>query len=199
MKKYFIAASLLMGMAALNSCGNKNEDDANEPAAQEKGEKKDGEKTGLKIAYVDLDSISEHYDYQKDLEAEFQAKAEKSQKALMAKQQALQQHANAAQKKYETGQFQSQAEFERAQASLQKEQQDLAELDARLSNEFAQEQAESMKALTDSVQNFINDYNKNKKYDYVLVKSTALYCNPAYDITKEVIAGLNKRYKKAKK
>ena len=53
----------------------------------------------------------------------------------------------------------------------------------------------------DSIQAFLRSYNKTKKYDYVLVKAgdNMLIANPKMDITKEVIKGLNKRYKKSRK
>ena len=57
------------------------------------------------------------------------------------------------------------------------------------------------KALSDSVHNFLNDYNKDKKYAMVLAKSgdNILYADGAYNITNDVIKGLNKAYKGMKK
>ena len=51
--------------------------------------------------------------------------------------------------------------------------------------------------MRDSIQAFLKTYNKGKKYDYILSRSgdNILLANPKYDITKEVVAGLNKRYK----
>ena len=47
------------------------------------------------------------------------------------------------------------------------------------------------------VQAFLKTYNKSKKYDYILARQgdNILFANPKFDITKEVVAGLNKRYK----
>ena len=38
--------------------------------------------------------------------------------------------------------------------------------------------------------------SKTKKYNVILNKATTIYIDKAYDITNEVVAGLNKRYKK---
>ena len=40
-------------------------------------------------------------------------------------------------------------------------------------------------------------YNKTKKYDYVLVKAgdNLLIANPKFNITNDIVKGLNKRYK----
>jgi outer membrane protein len=86
---------------------------------------------------------------------------------------------------------------ERAQASIQKEQNDLAELADRLQNEFALEQARINDEARDSIQSFLKRYNKTKKFDYVLVKAgdNLLIANPKYNITNDIVKGLNKRYK----
>ena len=49
------------------------------------------------------------------------------------------------------------------------------------------------------VQHFLAVYNKDKKYGLILSKAgdNILYADKAYDITNEVIAGLNKAYKPA--
>ncbi len=87
--------------------------------------------------------------------------------------------------------------MERAQASLQKEQNDLAELADRLQTEFAMEQARINEEARDSIQSFLTKYNKTKKYDYVMVKAgdNLLVANPKYNITNDIVKGLNKRYK----
>ena len=49
----------------------------------------------------------------------------------------------------------------------------------------------------DSIQAFLKIYNEEKKYDYVMIKAgdNLLIANPEYDITAEIVEGLNKRYK----
>lgn len=66
---------------------------------------------------------------------------------------------------------------------------------ARAQQEIAQRQIE----LNDSIEAFIRDYNKEKGYDAILFKAAGVYFNPALDITKEVIDGLNARYEKGRK
>ena len=87
--------------------------------------------------------------------------------------------------------------MERAQNNLAKEQQDLQELAERLNNEFNIEQARINEEARDSIQAFLKIYNETKKYDYVMIKAgdNLLIANPKYDITGDIIEGLNKRYK----
>ena len=87
--------------------------------------------------------------------------------------------------------------MERAQNNIAREQQDLQELADRLNNEFNMEQARINEEARDSIQAFLKIYNKTKKYDYVMIKAgdNLLIANPKYDITNDVVKGLNKRYK----
>ena len=47
-----------------------------------------------------------------------------------------------------------------------------------------------------SINNFIAEYVKTHAYDAILYRAAGVYFNPALDITKEVVEGLNARYKK---
>ena len=189
MKKLLILA---LGVVALTACNSNKEGDAPENTASSKVES-----TGLKIAYVEVDSLMSQYQFCKDHNLLLNQKGENAQKTLAEKQRALQTHANALQKKYESNGFTTRDELERAQNALAREQQDLAELEQRLMNELGNEQAQLTLEMRDSIQAFLKTYNKGKKYDYILSRSgdNILLANPKYDITKEVVAGLNKRYK----
>jgi outer membrane protein len=189
MKKLLILA---LGVVALTACNSNKEGDAPENNTSSKVEA-----TGLKIAYVEVDSLMSQYQFCKDHNLLLNQKGENAQKTLAEKQRALQNHANALQKKYESNGFTTRDELERAQNALAREQQDLAELEQRLMNELGNEQAQLTLEMRDSIQAFLKTYNKGKKYDYILSRSgdNILLANPKYDITKEVVAGLNKRYK----
>ena len=87
------------------------------------------------------------------------------------------------------------------QAALERQQRDLQELQARLEGELASETAKFNEALRDSLQNFLKDYNKDKNYDLILSKAgdNILLAGKKFDITQDVINGLNKRYTPAAK
>ena len=82
-------------------------------------------------------------------------------------------------------------------AGLQKQGNDLQVLNQRLSTEFQNETDKFNKALRDSIQHYLAVYNKDKKYSIIFSKQgdNLLYADKAYDITNEIIAGLNKAYK----
>jgi len=191
MKKHLTYAALVGATVFFAACGSKNEEETTVETAQPV------ETTGLKIAYVELDTLMSQYQLYKDYSEVLTRKGNNIQKTLAQKQRALENHAASVQKKYESNEFTTRDELERAQASIEKEQRDLAELADRLQNEFAMEQARINEEARDSIQSFLKKYNKTKKYDYVMVKAgdNLLIANPKYNITNDIVKGLNKRYK----
>ena len=191
MKKFLTYAAFAATSLLLGACGTKSEE---EPA---KEDVQPDETVGLKIAYVELDTLMSQYQLYKDYSEVLTRKGNNIQKTLAQKQRALESHAAAVQKKYESNEFTTRDEVERAQASIEKEQRDLAELADRLQNEFALEQARINDEARDSIQSFLKRYNMTKKYDYVMVKAgdNLLIANPKYNITNDIVKGLNKRYK----
>ena len=188
MKKIFILASAVLLMT---SCGQKAETEETTAAAPA------APNSGLRVAFVEVDSLMTQYQFCKDYSEVLANEYGNIQKELAGKQRTLEQNAAAMQKKYENNGFTTKEELERAQAGIARQQQDLAVLSDRLSGEFANSQAAYNEEMRDSIQAFLKDYNKKKKFDYILSKGgdNMLYANPAYDITQEVIDGLNKRYK----
>lgn len=191
MKKLFLMASALVVMASCGSKAGNEEGAAAEKAAAAMSE------GGIRVAYVEVDSLMSQYQFCKDYSEIMAQEYANIQKELASKQRTLEQHAAALQQKYENNGFTTRDELERAQNGINREQQDLAMLSDRLSGEFANRQAEYNLEMRDSIQAFLADYNKDKKFDYILSKGgdNMLYANPAFDITEDVINGLNKRYK----
>lgn len=178
--------------AMLVSCGSKTEKEEAAPAKQVAVPE-----GGVRIAYVEVDSLMSKYQFCIDYSTIMATEYANIQNELAGKQRTLEQHAAAMQQKYENNGFTTKQEVERAQNGIAREQQDLAVLSERLSNEFANRQAEYNEAMRDSIQAFLKEYNKKQKFDFILSKGgdNMLYANPAYDITDDVINGLNKRYK----
>lgn len=189
MKKYlFLVMSIALCLA---SCSN-NKETGNEEVAQTT----ETEATGLRIAYVELDSLMNQYQLYRDYEEVLTRKGTDIQNTLAQKQRKLESSATAMQRKYENNGFQTRDELERAQQSLQQQEMELQQLAAKLNNEFNEEQARINQEARDSIQAFLKIYNQTKKYDYVMIKAgdNLLIANPKYNITKDIVTGLNKRY-----
>ena len=193
-KKNFFRTLAIAAFAAvaMTSCDkSKSQVDDKEPAAQATA-------TATKIAYVEVDSIMSQYKFCKDYSLILQKKGQNIQNTLAQKQRALEQaYMNFQQKIQQNAYTREQAE--QIQMSLQKQNSDLQALNQRLSGEFQVETENYNNALRDSIQHFLAVYNKDKKFGLILSKAgdNILYADKAYDITNEVIAGLNKAYKPA--
>ena len=154
---------------------------------------------GMRIAYVEVDSLMTQFDFAKEKSQELERKSINARNTLTQKGNQLQAAANNFQQKLQNNGFTSREQAEGVQQALQRQQNDLAALQSRLENELANEQAKFLQALQDSLNNFLEVYNKDKKYDMIVNKSAILFADKKYDITQDVINGLNKRYKKSAK
>ena len=153
--------------------------------------------TELKMAYVEVDSIMTQYQFCKDFSLVLEKKSQNIQSTLNASGQKLQAAAANFQEKIQQNAY-TREQAQQIQAGLQKQNADLEALQQRLGAEFQTETDKYNKALRDSLQHYLAVYNKDKKYSMILSKQgdNILYADKAFDITKEVIAGLNKAYKK---
>ncbi|NPD55406.1 MULTISPECIES: OmpH family outer membrane protein [unclassified Prevotella] len=175
--------------------------DKSAPKMDEQPAKTSTSVTGeMKIAYVEVDSLMSQYKFCKDFTAILQKKSNNARNTLNQKGQKLQAAAANFQQKLNNNGFTSREQAASVQAALQRQQEDLQELQNRLGSELDSETAKYNAALRDSLQNFLKVYNKTKKYDLILSKAgdNILLADKKLDITADVINGLNKRYKPAK-
>ncbi len=183
-----LAAATTMGLVSCDKSSPKM-DDKTPASAQKSGE-------CTKIAYVEVDSIMTQYKFCKEYSKILETKGNNIQKTLATKQQQLQAAAANFQQKIQQNAY-TREQAEAIQAGLQKQNNDLQVLNQRLSAEFQTETDNFNKALHDSLQHYLAFYNKDKKYSLIFSKQgdNLLYADKAYDITNEVVAGLNKAYK----
>ena len=183
-------AVAVVALFSLSSCDNS-------PKSDNSSDEKPKVNSTLKIAYVEVDSIMTQYEFCKEYSLILEKKSQNIQNTLQQKGQALQAAANNFQQKLQQNAY-TREQAEQVQAGLQKQNADLEALQARLTAEFQNETAKFNEALHDSIQHFIDKYNKDKKYTMILSKSgdNILYANKGIDITDEIVKGLNKTYKK---
>lgn len=181
-----------VAMTSLNSCDKSPKNEEASSATKQVAP------TELKLAYVEVDSLMSQYEFCKEYTRILESKSKNIQNTLQQKGQALQASAANFQQKVQSNAFSSREEAERVQAAIQKQQVDLEALQQRLGAEFQEETNKYNVALHDSLQHFLAAYNKDKKYTMILSKSgdNILLADKSIDITQEIVAGLNKAYKK---
>ena len=176
-------------MMAVTSCNGNSDAEAPKTA--------DGKSIEtLKIRYIDEDSILANYNLAKDINEAMLRRQNQYDAAQKQRGNEINKFGNAMQQKYQNNQYLTEEAFNADQAKLQKMQADaenyLAGLQQSIQNELNQSQIQ----LLDSIDNFMKDYAKKKGFDMVLRKSATLFIDEKYDVTNEVIEGLNKRYNK---
>ena len=174
-------------------CSDKGNKEANKPTVNSGVQGS----TNMKIAYVEIDSLLTKYKFWNDLNELMIQKEENIRTTLNERAKALDVDAKEFQRKLENNGFASRERAEQEQMRLYKKQQELQALQQKLSDELAAENQKNSLQLRDSINSFLKVYNKDKGYDLIISNSgfdNLLYANPAYNITNEIIDGLNARY-----
>lgn len=158
------------------------------------------ETSGNTLAYVEVDSLLTQYEFCIKEKAALEAKSKQYEAQINAKMSQFQKASVDFQQKVQSGAFTSQAQGEAAQQRLIRLQQEGAKLQQDVQQRMLKAQEKFNKTLRDSVQSFLKDYNREKHYDMIISKQgdNVLYANDKLDITKEVVDGLNKRFKNRK-
>jgi len=121
----------------------------------------DGPST-LRIAYINTDTLENHYQFFSDKKKELDAKQQELQDKYNKKLAAFQSDYQSAQKASAT---MTQDELKKTSDKLQSEQNDVQQMQSDLQNEF-QSQLEAFNSqLKDSLDAFLKSYNLEKKYD----------------------------------
>ena len=106
------------------------------------------------------------------------------------------------QRKLENNGFVSPERAEQERVRIVQKQQKLQELQEKLTNELQMENQKNSLQLRDSINSFLKIYNKDKG-DSLIISNTGfdnlLYADPAFNITDEIVEGLNARYNPEKK
>ena len=191
MKKLIRSAAVVALMSLVVASCNKQA-----PKVEEKSASTNTANAGMKIAYIEVDSIMSQYKFCKEYSLILEKKSQNIQNTVNAKGRSLQAAAAKFQQDIQNNKY-TQQQAEAVQAGLQKQNADLQALQQRLGAEFQAETEKFNKALRDSIQHYLAVYNKDKKFSLILSKAgdNILYADKTYDVTNEVIAGLNKAYK----
>ena len=194
MKKTNLILNGLMALAIVlgfTQCANNNNAAAPSAPAGVAGS------SNMKIAYVEIDSLLTKYNFWNDLNEQMIKKEENIRTTLNEKGKKLEKEAAEFQRKYENNGFVSPERAQQEYQRIQKQQQELEALQQKLMNELAAENQKNSLELRDSINSFLKLYNKEKGYSFIISNTNLdnlLYADEQYNITQEVVDGLNARY-----
>jgi outer membrane protein len=151
----------------------------------------------FKIAYFEIDSVQERFEYYREVKNQLETKAQANNRVLndlkstfAGKYQELQRVASAL----------SQAELATKQQELMNMEKAFQGKEKMMSDEMQAEAFEKMQDVKKKIEEFLKQYNQDKGYAYIFSNSPDLMYlkDGVYDITPDVINGLNALYKKNK-
>ena len=143
-----------------------------------------------------MDSLNEHISAIREKRSEF----EKEQKAIETEWEngyrSLEKQRDDFLKR---GDNVTQEEAVRMQESLMRQQDNIDQKKATLTRNLTEKSYKSMDSIQKELKGFLAEYNKDNRFTYILTSGTGLdyliYKDSAFDITADVIKGMNERLK----
>ncbi|MBR1426839.1 MAG: OmpH family outer membrane protein [Paludibacteraceae bacterium] len=152
----------------------------------------------LPVAYLNLDSLLTNYTFAQEAQERLMSKQEDARLKLNTKARTLQQEMADFQRKLENNAFLSRERAENEQQRLLRKQQELEQLEAKLTQEIMLENQNLNLQLADTLTGFLREFNADGRYHIIMAntgKDNILMAAEGYDITNEVVNALNARRK----
>jgi outer membrane protein len=149
------------------------------------------------IAYFEMDSITNSYGRVKEVRAELNAR----EQSINAELAGMEKQYRAKLSQYQAqGNTMTQVQSEAAQRDLMQMQQNLNQKKQQLDQDYQDYTMRKMQEVKNGVEDFLKKYNESKgnKYTYILSYEPGFiyYRDTMYNITADVLKGLNSQYKK---
>lgn len=153
---------------------------------------------GLKIVYVNLDTIMYRYEFALDINKEMISKEARISATLDGKRKKLEEEIADFEYRCNAKLLATEEQFIEERDKIIKKEQEFVKLRDELYMQLESENMARSKELRDSINSYILEHNQTKGYDFILTKigDNILYANSTLDITMEIVEGLNKRYNK---
>jgi len=152
----------------------------------------------FRIAFFEMDSVDANFNRVKEVKAELGRKEDAINNELESLGKKFQQRLNFYQSKAAT---MTQAESESASQELRNLEETIKNRKDALNQEYSLYASEKMKELKKQIEDFIAEYNQTRNYSYIIAEEPGLfyYKDSLYNITSDVISGLNERHRPSKK
>lgn len=191
--------NLFMGLAALSCIIMFAQCTANKGGQDTATTEGQGGLSEMKVAFVEIDTLLSKYNFCIDLNEALVKKSENVRLQLNQKAQDLQKQQQEFQTKYQNNAFLSAERAQQEYNRINKLSEDLQTLSDKLQSELQAESDKNNMQLSDSIRNFLKEYNKTKGFTLIISNTgmdNLLYADEALNITQEVLDGLNARYSK---
>ncbi|MBO7478242.1 MAG: OmpH family outer membrane protein [Salinivirgaceae bacterium] len=154
------------------------------------------------IAFIDVDSILVNYKLAIELNDAFMKKSANMENKLRRDADALQKDIETFQDKVQKGIFLTTQRAEEEQQRLLMRQQEFQKLQDEYNGQLAAEQQNMTSQLFEKISEYVVKYNTPERYKFILTRTiggSMWYANESYNITNDIIEGLNAEYDANKK
>lgn len=195
MRSYFSfgIACLMATSLTFTSCDQKQADDASTNVKAQR-DSTAGNNDQLRIAFIYGDTINVKYNYLIDAEQELESEGKLIDDRIRRKYERAEKRAAELQREAPS---MGQLEMQEAQIEMQNLQLEIQEFQEKLARDFRQREIELQQDYLSRINTFLKEYNKDETYDVILnfqPGGNLLWVSSAFDITDEVLEGLNKQY-----
>jgi outer membrane protein len=154
----------------------------------------------FKIGYFEMDSLDSKYELVKDVQAQLNKKQDAMTFELNQMEKTYRDKYNEYQAKAQAGTL-SQTQSDQASKELMGMQQEMNAKKQSLDQEYQNLYVKLKTDIQKKVEDYLKDFNKSKNYSYIFANESGLfyYRDTAYNITDELVKGLNELYRKEKK
>ena len=196
MKKAFIlSAAVLAGLSlTLVSCNNSSSQNAADNAQTDEVAAAAGS-----IVYFNLDTILRDYDMANELRSVVETKVNSINQEVTRRRNKLEKDINAFSDKLNKGLL-TQSVAQTQNQKLIEQQQSFENYAAQKQQEILEEQQVMMNQLADAINNYIQEFNADKKYAMIIatqgdiLSAPVVAGDPELDITDTLLEGLNAAY-----
>ena len=154
----------------------------------------------FRMAYFEMDSVAANFDLVKELKTELSSKEDGITAEMNNRNKALQQKYYYYQEQAQAGKL-SQEQQDNASKELKSMDEEMKARKQQLDQEYNNYMMTKQNEIKSKIEAFIKEYNKTKNYSYVVSDDPGLfyYQDTTFNITADVIKGLNDMYKPKKK
>lgn len=153
--------------------------------------------SSVKVAYFEMDSIENKYEYLKDVRIELRNSEQKKAAEINAMRNSGRDKLEGYQKR---GEQMTEAEMKQAQEEMMRIDNEIKMKDQQSSQELQEESIKKLQEVKKTIEEYLKEFNKAKNYTYIVSSSSDIfyYKDTTYNITNEILKGLNEQYKKKK-
>ena len=150
--------------------------------------------SGLKIAFVDIDSLLANYAFYQDLTEELIRKQENFRLSLAEDEKSLQKDIDDFNNKVRNNVYSSAERVQQEQNRLERKRQAYIEKGNKYAAELEDQNNANSQKVGEAIDKLVKEYNKKHGYNLIITRSSILYADDVMNITAAILDGLNAEY-----